>query len=135
MFERPLRWWLRLYPLEFREHYGEEMLYVIRDRVNESDDRFGRLCVCIRFVYDLVASLPKIYFHDRQKLVSLSSGSPVEFRLVEEARPSQWIVIVSTVLSLLLLQCVRSLHPCPNASEGWTEQIRSFCQATLHFLR
>jgi hypothetical protein len=131
--ERPLRYWLRLYPREFRDRYGEEMLIVVRDRLRESNGPIYKLYVWLDIIGDLIFSLPRTHLQQRVRLERLHSATaiPAGFKLIEQGKPSSWIFLASIVLSFFLFQAVRSLHPCPSNT---ADQIRSIYRNVLHLL-
>jgi hypothetical protein len=133
MFEQSLKYWLRLYPSDFRGRYSEEILFTVRDRLHESSKLVYRLRICAEIACDLAISLPRIHLQHRSRLQKLYSVSsiPTGFRLIEQSKPSYWIVVVSAVLSLVLFQIVHSLHPCPG---DIADQIRSVCKNGVRLL-
>jgi len=116
MSEERLPWWFRLYPKEFRDLYGREMLLLIRDRRNDEPGRMARALFWLDLVRDTVSSLPRVYLHDRSSMAAASSSDPqgLSFRLVDQASPRSVAFLLSTVLSVSLFHFLHALHPCPD---------------------
>lgn len=108
-------WWIHLYPRSFREQYEEEMLLLFREQMRDEAGLSGKLRIQFDLLRDLVTTLPQVYSDvlSRSGRAKIVEGDVQAFRLLDDKGPGLWIYTASTVVTLLIFQSIKSMHPCP----------------------
>lgn len=107
MSERIYRWLIRLYPSEFREAYGDEVLLLIRDRARDENGILSCLRLWLDLLADLAFSVPREHFYAQSRVIGASAlsnayGLPVFFPLEGEV-PHPVALFSGGVMSLVAL--------------------------------
>jgi hypothetical protein len=107
MSEMIFRLLIQLYPLPFREEYGEEALRLYRDRRRDETGVWASLRLWFDLFIDLVLSLPREYRHARAELMGASvraclEGAPTFF-VFDTASPGRRPLLLGGLWSLIAL--------------------------------
>jgi Peptidase family S41 len=113
MSDKIFRLLLHLYPLRFRQEYGNEALQVLRDRSRDEIGWWPSIRLWFDLLADLVISLPRQYGHTRPELAGASAkpciGGTPTFFVFGTASPGRRPLIVGGLLSLIVLASFPSL--------------------------
>src|SRR5215831_1448322 len=124
MSERIYAWLLRLYPVRFRETYGDEALQLFRDRTRDEAGFFPRLRLWLDLLMDVTISIPREYLHVPSPRIVPSAQQPFDgvpaFYVLQNESPRASALLSGGVLSALALAtCWFSLSysksPVPSA--------------------
>jgi peptidase S41-like protein len=105
MSEKIFRLLLRLYPLRFRQEYGDEALHLFRDRARDETGMWPSARLWFDLLTDLVISLPREYVHTRFETTSVKAcldGTP-KFFVFDTASPGRRPLLLGGLLSLITL--------------------------------
>jgi hypothetical protein len=126
MSEKVYAWLLRLYPLHFREEYGDAALQLFRDRSRQERGFFPSLRLWLDLFADLAISLPLQHYYTPPELAGVSAqkrgdGTP-SFHILEGESPGPGalllggLVLVGAINAAFQLGNLASRHPLPGAS-------------------
>jgi len=104
MSEKLYAWLLRLYPVHFRETYGEAALQLFRDRCRHERGLLPRLRLWLDLAGDLAISLPRQHRNARPAIASASVQPHSEdgplFSLLEGEGPRPGALLLGGLLSI-----------------------------------
>src|SRR5580698_5180114 len=104
MSERIYAWLLRLYPLRFRQEYGDAAMQLFRDRSRHERGLLSGLRLWLDLLTDLAISVPLQYRNGDPALVSGAAlrqpdGTP-SFHVIDSQPPRPGALLMGGVLSL-----------------------------------
>src|ERR1700723_1784593 len=113
MSEKIYAWLLRLFPLHFREKYGDEALQLFRDRVRDETGFFRTVRLWLDLLADFAISVPREYRSTRHALIGAVAqqrldGAPC-FYVLEDGSPRPGALFFGGVLSLAILTAASGL--------------------------
>jgi hypothetical protein len=93
---------LRLYPARFRNHYGEEAMRIVRERLRDERGPAARLRLWLDLLLDLGSSLPREYRRGQPSLavVPAQAGLPL-FRSLDTELPKPGSFFGGAILAFL----------------------------------
>jgi hypothetical protein len=107
MSEKIYAWLLHLYPSQFREAYGSEVLQLFRDRVRNEKGFFPCLRLWLDLIVDLAISIPREYGYAQAGSFGASApqrlNSVPVFYVLEVGPPRPGAMLFGSVLSCLAL--------------------------------
>jgi hypothetical protein len=104
---------LRLYPMEFRERYGDEAIQLFRDRSRDEQGLFPTLRLWMDLLFDLFVSLPREHRYARPAPIGAPARQCLEgvpyFCMIEVGSPSVAALFLGGVLTLAALSTAWAL--------------------------
>src|SRR5215831_5214209 len=105
MSEKIFRLFLRLYPLRFRQEYGDEALRLFLDRMRDETGVWPSVRLWFDLLTDLFVSLPREYGHTGLEVAGTSAkacldGTPTFF-VFETTSPGRRPLLLGGLLSLI----------------------------------
>jgi hypothetical protein len=117
MSEKFFRWLLHLYPLRFRQEYGEEALQLFRDRSRDETGVWAKVRLWVDLLADLLVSLPREYRRPEASGTSAKiclDGTPTFF-VFDTASPGRRPLLLGGLLSLItLISFPKLMHEVSN---------------------